>query len=726
MNRLKYLLAIACMACACTAPETAFSESDALLSPDGMLRLSFSVKDGIPMYALQRDGKDVVLPSRLGFEMRGTVKSEKIDIQADRISKTDALPGYMMDRGFELLDSSRDSLDETWEPVWGEESSIRNHYNELLVRLRQKESGRRMDVRFRLFDDGLGFRYEFPGGQPLVYFVIKEELTEFAMAGDHLSWWIPGDYDTQEYEYGECRLSEISSRFSEQVCGNSSQTLFSTSGVQTALQMKTDDGLYINIHEAALVDYPCMHLLVDGKTGTLRAFLTPDAQGWKGYMQTPCTTPWRTVQVAESAEKQLASRLVLNLNEPCAYEDVSWIKPVKYMGVWWEMIAGKGSWSYTDVPSVNLDSFDYSTATPNGRHSANNANVRRYIDFAAANGFDALLVEGWNIGWEDWANCSKDYVFDFVTPYPDFDIKALNEYARSKGIKLMMHHETSSSVRNYERHLEAAYSLMDKYGYNAVKSGYVGDILPRGEHHYGQWMVGHYLYAVTEAAKHRIMVNAHEAVRPTGLCRTYPNLIGNESARGTEYQAFGGTSPKHVTILPFTRLNGGPMDFTPGIFEQNLKEWCGNDSHVNATIANQLGLYLTMYSPLQMAADTPEHYSRFMDAFQFIKDVAVDWSESRYLFAEPGDYIIVARKAKKDGQWFCGGVTDEQAREFDIPLDFLGPGRFEARVYADADDAHYLTNPQAYTITSEPVDASERLHIKMAPGGGFGISFRKL
>lgn len=726
MNRLKYLLAVACMACACTAPETAFSESEALLSPDGMLRLSFSVKDGIPMYALQRDGKDVVLPSRLGFEMRGTVKSEKIDIQADRISKTDALPGYMMDRGFELLDSSRDSLDETWEPVWGEESSIRNHYNELLVRLRQKESGRRMDVRFRLFDDGLGFRYEFPDGQPLVYFVIKEELTEFAMAGDHLSWWIPGDYDTQEYEYGECRLSEISSRFSEQVCGNSSQTLFSTSGVQTSLQMKTDDGLYINIHEAALVDYPCMHLLVDGKTGTLRAFLTPDAQGWKGYMQTPCTTPWRTVQVADSAEKQLASRLVLNLNEPCAYEDVSWIKPVKYMGVWWEMIAGKGSWSYTDVPSVKLDSFDYSTATPNGRHSANNANVRRYIDFAAANGFDALLVEGWNIGWEDWANCSKDYVFDFVTPYPDFDIKALNEYARSKGIKLMMHHETSSSVRNYERHLEAAYSLMDKYGYNAVKSGYVGDILPRGEHHYGQWMVGHYLYAVTEAAKHRIMVNAHEAVRPTGLCRTYPNLIGNESARGTEYQAFGGTSPKHVTILPFTRLNGGPMDFTPGIFEQNLKEWCGNDSHVNATIANQLGLYLTMYSPLQMAADTPEHYSRFMDAFQFIKDVAVDWSESRYLFAEPGDYIIVARKAKKDGQWFCGGVTDEQAREFDIPLDFLGPGRFEARVYADADDAHYLTNPQAYTITSEPVDASERLHIKMAPGGGFGISFRKL
>lgn len=726
MKRLKYLLAAVCLAGACTAPKTTFIENEALDSPDGTLHLSFSVDDGIPMYALQKDGKDVVLPSRLGFEMRGTVKAEKIDITGDDIAKTDALPCYFMDRDFELLESSRDSLDETWEPVWGEESSIRNHYNELLVRLQQKDSGRRMDVRFRLFDDGLGFRYEFPDGQPMVYFVIKEELTEFAMAGDHMSWWIPGDYDTQEYEYGECRLSEISSRFKKQVCGNSSQTLFSTSGVQTSLQMKTDEGLYINIHEAALVDYPCMHLLVDGRTHKLRSFLTPDAQGWKGYMQTPCTTPWRTVQVAESAEKQLASRLVLNLNEPCAYDDVSWIKPVKYMGVWWEMIAGKGSWSYTDVPSVKLDSFDYAAATPNGRHSANNANVRRYIDFAAENGFDALLVEGWNIGWEDWANCSKDYVFDFVTPYPDFDIKALNNYAHSKGISLIMHHETSSSVRNYERHLEAAYSLMDKYGYNSVKSGYVGDILPRGEHHYGQWMVNHYLYAVTEAAKHHIMVNAHEAVRPTGLCRTYPNLIGNESARGTEYQAFGGTTPKHVTILPFTRLNGGPMDFTPGIFEQNLKEWCGNDSHVNATIANQLGLYLTMYSPLQMAADTPEHYARFMDAFQFIKDVAVDWSESRYLFAEPGDYIIVARKAKKDGQWFCGGVTDEQAREFDIPLDFLGYGRFEATVYADADDAHYLTNPQAYVISRKQVGASDSLHIKMAPGGGFGISFRKL
>ncbi len=698
-----------------------------LKSPDGNLELSFYLdENGTARYALSHKGKDVVLPSLLGFELRGTVKAEDLRIEGEVITKTDRKPAYSLATGFELTDTQQSSFDEVWEPVWGEESQIRNHYNELLVCLRQKDSGRLMNVRFRLFDDGLGFRYEFPDYQPLVYFVIKEELTEFAMAGDHFSWWIPGDYDTQEYEYGECRLSEISSRFKEQVVGNSSQTLFSTSGVQTSLQMKSDDGLYINIHEAALVDYPCMHLLVDGQTHVLRSWLTPDAQGWKGYMQTPCNTPWRTVQVAESAVEQLASRLVLNLNEPCAYDDTSWIHPVKYMGVWWEMIAGYGSWSYTDVPSVKLDSFDYANATPNGRHSANNERVREYIDFASEHGFDALLVEGWNIGWEDWANCSKDFVFDFVTPYPDFDIDALNEYAHSKGIELIMHHETSSSVRNYERHMDAAYSLMNKYGYSSVKSGYVGDILPRGEYHYGQWMVNHYLYAVKKAADYKIMVNAHEAVRPTGLCRTYPNLIGNESARGTEYQAFGGTSPKHVTILPFTRLNGGPMDFTPGIFEQNLKEWCGNDSHVNATIANQLGLYLTMYSPLQMAADTPEHYSQFMDAFQFIKDVAVDWSESRYLLAEPGDYIVVARKSKDKGQWFCGGVTDENAREVEISLDFLGSGKFTAQIYTDAPDAHYLTNPQAYTVSSRKVTAKDKLKIRMAPGGGFAISFKSI
>ena len=699
-----------------------------LQSPDGKMKMEFLLTaDGTPQYSLSYDGVQVVLPSALGFELRGTVKASKLTF-GDKVGKVDERAPYSLHDGFELTGTSTDTFEESWRPVWGEESVISNHYNELLVNLTQKETGNKMDIRFRLYDDGLGFRYEFPGMQPLNYFVIKEELTNFAMADDCTAWWIPGDFDTQEYEYTESRLSEISKYLEAAVCGNSSQTLFSMSGVQTSLLMRTDEGLYVSIHEAALVDYPCMHLNVNEKTHTLTSFLTPDAQGWKGYMQTPCHTPWRTVQVTDSATKMLASRLVLNLNEPCAYDDTSWIHPVKYMGVWWEMISNAGSWSYTDdYPSVKLGVTDYSSAKPNGRHSANNANVRRYIDFASANGFDALLIEGWNIGWEDWAGNSKDAVFDFLTPYPDFDIEALNDYAHSKGIKLIMHHESSSSVRNYERHMEKAYQLMNKYGYDAVKSGYVGDILPRGEYHYGQWMVNHYLYAVTEAAKHHIMVNAHEAVRPTGLCRTYPNLIGNESARGTEYQAFGGTQPMHVTILPFTRLNGGPMDFTPGIFEMNLSSFADNSSYVNATIANQLGLYVTMYSPLQMAADLPQHYEQHMDAFQFIKDVAVDWSESRYLMAEPGDYIVIARKAKGTGQWFLGGVVDEQKRDFDIPLSFLDEGvSYEATLYRDAEDAHYETNPQAYVIEKITVSADDNLKVTAAPGGGFAVSFKQL
>lgn len=719
----RILFAIAVLLTVCAPKGECFQK---VTSPDGNLELEFILDNGVPMYSLSHKGTMVVLPSRLGFDMRGTVKAEQLDYDGTVITKSDRKPGFMMDRDFVALMVTEDSVDEFWEPVWGEESRIRNHYNELYVHLLQKDSGRMMGIRFRVFDDGVGFRYEFPDNQPLVYFVINEELTEFAMADDCTAWWIPGDFDTQEYEYSKTRLSEIGEHFNDKMRDNSSQTPFSTWGVQTSLQMKTPAGLYVNIHEAALVDYPCMHLLVDGDRHSLRAYLTPDAQGYKGNLQTPAKTPWRTIQVTETAEEQLASRLVLNLNEPCALDDVSWIHPVKYMGVWWEMIAGAGTWSYTDVPSVKLEDFDYASAVPNGKHSANNERVKYYIDFAAENGFDALLVEGWNIGWEDWANCDKDYVFDFKTPYPDFDIEALNNYAHDKGIRLVMHHETSSSVRNYERHMEEAYSLMNKYGYDAVKSGYVGDILPQGQYHYSQWMVNHYLYAVKEAAKHHIMVNAHEAVRPTGLCRTYPNLIGNESAMGTEYQAFGGIRPGHTAILPFTRLNGGPMDYTPGIFEPNLKEWCGNDSHVNSTICGQLGLYLTMYSPLQMAADTPEHYSRFMDAFQFIKDVAVDWSESRYLYAEPMDYVVVARKAKDSGQWFCGGITDEEAREFDIPLDFLGEGKFEATIYADAKDADYLDNPQAYTIRKVKVSSKNKIHVKMAPGGGFAISFKNL
>ena len=730
MNKLVTGLCAAALLIGCTnGKNSQITDITTLSSPDGKLEMSFHLTgDGTPEYTLDYDGRPVILSSGMGFELRGVLKAQKIDYNADgTVSKSDWKPCESLHDGFAVESVERSSHDETWSPVWGEEDSIRNHYNELAVNLVQASTERRLVIRFRLFNDGLGFRYEFPSQKNLNYFVIKEELTQFAMTADHTAWWIPGDYDTQEYNYTQCRLSEISKHFKEALTGNDSQTPFSINGVQTSLQLRTDEGLYINIHEAALVNYPCMHLDLDPATLTFTSHLTPDAQGWKGRMQTPCKTPWRTIQVAPSATAQLASRMILNLNEPCALEDVSWIHPVKYVGVWWEMISGKGSWNYTDdFSSVKLGETDYSRSTPNGRHSANNANVRRYIDFAAEHGFDEVLVEGWNEGWEDWANCNKDYVFDFITPYPDFDIKALNDYAHSKGVKLLMHHETSASARNYERHMEQAYQLMNRYGYDAVKSGYVGDILPLGEHHYSQWLINHYLYAVTEAARHHIMVNAHEAVRPTGLCRTYPNLVGNESARGTEYQAFGGTPPSHVTVLPFTRLNGGPMDFTPGIFVMDLASATGgrNTSWVNATIANQLGLYVTMYSPLQMAADYPEHYEQFMDAFQFIKDVEVDWRRSEYLLAEPGDYIVTARQGKKSGRWFMGGVNDENARTLSVPLSFLENGKtYEATIYADASDAHYRNNPQAYTITGRTVTSSDSLEIFMAPGGGFAVSF---
>ena len=730
MNKLVTGLCTAAVLIGCTNGENSqITDINTLSSPDGKLEMSFHLTgDGTPEYTLDYDGRPVILSSGMGFELRGVLKAQKIDYNADgTVSKSDWKPCESLHDGFTVESVERSSHDETWAPVWGEEDSIRNNYNELTVNLVQASTERRLVIRFRLFNDGLGFRYEFPSQKNLNYFVIKEELTQFAMTADHTAWWIPGDYDTQEYNYTQCRLSEISKHFKEALTGNDSQTPFSINGVQTSLQLRTDEGLYINIHEAALVNYPCMHLDLDPATLTFTSHLTPDAQGWKGRMQTPCKTPWRTIQVAPSATAQLASRMILNLNEPCALEDVSWIHPVKYVGVWWEMISGKGSWNYTDdFSSVKLGETDYSRSTPNGRHSANNANVRRYIDFAAEHGFDEVLVEGWNEGWEDWANCNKDYVFDFITPYPDFDIKALNDYAHSKGVKLLMHHETSASARNYERHMEQAYQLMNRYGYDAVKSGYVGDILPLGEHHYSQWLINHYLYAVTEAARHHIMVNAHEAVRPTGLCRTYPNLVGNESARGTEYQAFGGTPPSHVTVLPFTRLNGGPMDFTPGIFVMDLASATGgrNTSWVNATIANQLGLYVTMYSPLQMAADYPEHYEQFMDAFQFIKDVEVDWRRSEYLLAEPGDYIVTARQGKKSGRWFMGGVNDENARTLSVPLSFLENGKtYEATIYADASDAHYRNNPQAYTITGRTVTSSDSLELFMAPGGGFAVSF---
>lgn len=694
-----------------------------LQSPDGNLQMRFSLDgEGRPTYELTYKQQPVILPSRLGFELRG---SDNKEFGAEIVHSVGA-PVSLYD-GFEELGHRVDTFDEEWTPVWGEQATIRNHYNELLVELRQKDSERLMNIRFRLYDDGLGLRYEWPEQRALTYFTIREELTEFAMSGDHTAWWIPGDYDTQEYDYTESRLSQIRNLMAAAIVPNSSQTTFSPTGVQTALQLKSDEGLYINLHEAALVDFAAMHLDLDEERMLFRAHLTPDARGDKGWLQTPCRSPWRTVTVSDDARAILASNLTLNLNDPCVLEDTSWIRPVKYVGVWWEMITGRSDWAYTrDVPTVRLGETDYAACKPSGRHAANNDNVKRYIDFAAEHGFDQVLVEGWNVGWEDWFGKTKDYVFDFVTPYPDFDIAALNDYAHKKGVRLMMHHETSGSTRNYERHMEAAYSLMNRYGYNAVKSGYVGDMLPRGEHHYGQWCNNHYLYAVQRAAEHHIMVNAHEAVRPTGLCRTYPNLIGNESARGTEYQSFGGTKAHHVTILPFTRLKGGPMDYTPGIFEMEIaKINPDNNSHVNATICNQLALYVTLYSPLQMAADLPEHYERFMDAFQFIKDVAVDWRESRYLEAEPGDYVTVARCAKESGQWFLGSVAGEEGHLSTVPLDFLTPGEtYVARIYADAPDAHYRTNPQAYTIREVRCTSKSVLKQQVAPGGGYAVSFR--
>ena len=683
------------------------AKAESITSPDGQLKLNFSVNmQGEPVYELSYKGKEVIKPSKLGLELKND-------------------PGLM--NGFTLADIKTSAFDETWEPVWGEVKSIRNHYNEMAVTLNQKAQDRNLIICFRLYNDGLGFRYEFPDQPNLDYFVIKEEKTQFAMAGDHTAFWLPGDYDTQEYSTVTSKLSEIRGLMNEAITPNSSQTPFSPTGVQTALMMKTDDGLYINLHEAALVDYSCMSLDLDDKNMIFESHLTPDALGDKGYMQTPAKSPWRTIIVSDDARDILASKMTLNLNEPCVYEDTSWIKPTKYIGVWWEMITGKSTWAYTDLPHVKLDLVDYSRLTPNGRHAANTEHVKEYIDFAAEHGFDAVLVEGWNIGWEDWIGKSKDYVFDFITPYPDFDVEEIERYAKSKGVKMIMHHETSGSVRNYERHMEKAYQFMNDHGYDAVKSGYVGDIIPRGEHHYGQWMVNHYLYALTEAAKHKIMVNAHEAVRPTGLSRTYPNLIGNESARGTEYESFGGNNPDHTTILPFTRLIGGPMDYTPGIFETDISKLNpDNHSYVRSTLARQLALYVTMYSPLQMAADLPENYNRFLDAFQFIKDVPVDWDDSRYLEAEPGDYITVARREKGGNNWYVGSTVDENGHTARFSLDFLEPGKkYIATIYADAPDAHYKDNPQAYTICKYIVTNKTRIVQPCAPGGGFAMSIEE-
>lgn len=681
-------------------------QAQEISSPDKNLSLKFELNaSGTPTYQLKYKKKDVIKTSKLGIE-------------------TKDVPSFLT--GFTVVKTEQATADESWNPVWGEQKTIRNHYNELLVTLSQKaEKDRFIRLRFRLFDDGLGFRYEFPEQDNLNYFIIKEERTEFAMAGDHKAFWLPGDYDTQEYSTVTSKLSEIRGLMKSAVTPNSSQTPFSDTGVQTPLMLKSNDGLYINLHEAALVDYSTMSLELNDKTMVFESHLTPDAIGDKGYLQAPTQTPWRTVIVSDKAGDILSSKLVLNLNEPTKYKDVSWIKPVKYVGVWWEMITGKSTWAYTDE-KIQFGVTDYKKTKPNGKHGANTAHVKEYIDFASKHGFDAVLVEGWNEGWEDWFGKTKDYVFDFVTPYPDFDVKELQRYATEKGVKMMMHHETSGSVRNYERHLDTAYKFMVEHGYNSVKSGYVGNMIPRGEYHYGQWLNNHYLYAIKKAADYKIMVNAHEAVRPTGLNRTYPNLIGNESARGTEYESFGGNNPDHTTILPFTRLVGGPMDYTPGIFQTKISAYNpDNNSYVHTTLTKQLALYVTMYSPLQMAADFPETYNKFMDAFQFIKDVAVDWDESYVLEAEPGDFITMARKAKGKDEWYIGGITDENARTSTVTFKYLPKGKsFTATIYADGKDASFDKNPQSYTIRKMKVNAKTVIKQQMAPGGGFAISVK--
>ena len=716
----KFLLAIMAGA---SLSVTARAEAIKMASPDGELVLSFDLlKGGVPSYSVDFKGKQVVAPSRLGLTL--DYESGRNDFTKAAAKATgDAL---QLSRGFEVTATETASFDETWKPVWGEESEIRNNYNELAVKLTQPEFDRFMVVRFRVYDDGVGFRYEFPAQPNLNYFTIREEDSEFAMTGNHTAWWIPGDYDTQEYLYTRSRLKDIRKEMPaavKQSENQASSTTFSPTAVQTSLQLKTDDGVYLNIHEAACIDYSTMHLNLNDTTLVFKSWLTPDNNGKKGFLQTPQNSPWRTVMVTDDPREILASRLILNLNEPTKYEDTSWIKPVKYMGVWWEMITGKGSWAYTDdVYSVKLGQTDYSKVKPNGHHPANNENVKRYIDFAAEHGFDQLLIEGWNEGWEDWFGQSKDYVFDFVTPYPDFDIDELNRYAHEKGIKLMMHHETSGSTRNYERHLPDAYRLMNEKGYNSVKSGYVGPVFPRGEHHYSQWLNNHYLYCVTEAAKHKIMVNAHEATRPTGLCRTYPNLIGNESGRGTEYWAMGGNSPSHTSILPFTRLQGGPMDYTPGLFEMDIQSFSPSNGspRIKSTIPGQLALYVTLYSPLQMASDLPENYAKHMDAFQFIKDVPVEWERSVYLEAEPMEYVTIARKDKNSDSWFVGSTTGDDARDSRVDLSFLAPGRkYTATIYADDP-----SGKQPYKISTKKVNSKTKLSLRALSGGGYAITIR--
>lgn len=672
-------------------------------SPNRELTLTFKTADSIPSYSLKYKEREIIHDSKLGLEIQNAPD---------------------LTSGFVETQYETSTNDGTWEPVWGETKEIRNHYNELLVTLNQQETQRIIRIRFRLFDDGLGFRYEFPAQPNLTYFTIKEEKTTFDLGKDYKAFWIPGDYDTNEYSYNTTLLSDIRERMPEAIEYIPAQTPIQQLAVQTPLMLKGADSTYINIHEAALIDYPAMNLEIDDQKFTLTSHLVPNAIGQKGSMQTPAQTPWRTILVSDDARKILASKTILNLNEPNKLENSSWIKPMKYIGVWWEMFVPRGStWNYSDSTNVKIGSTDFKTLPPNHKHGANTENVKRYIDFAAKHGFDGVLVEGWNIGWEDWFGRMKENVFDFITPYPNFDIEELQKYAKEKGVKLIMHHETSGSVSNYERRMDEAYRFMKENGYDAVKSGYVGSIIPYGEHHYGQQMVNHYLRAIQKGADYEIMINAHEPVRPTGLHRTYPNYLASESARGTEYEALGNIAPDHQTILPFTRLIGGPMDYTPGIFQTDLSYYDPTiKNRVNTTLAKQLALYITLYSPLQMAADLPENYERFPDAFQFIKDVAVDWDDTQILEAEPGDYITIARKAKNSDDWFIGSITDENRRTSSIDFSFLDPDReYLATLYADGNEADFETNPQSYSIKRFLVNNRSHLTQTMGRSGGYAI-----
>ena len=685
---------------------TSLLPAQTIQSPDGRLALEFSIVDSVPQYQLNFAGKAVIRPSKLGLTLANA-------------------PSFT--GGFALKDQQTATKNESWNPVMGEQKTIHNHFNELAITLLQPAHQRQILIRFRLYNDGLGFRYEFPQQKNLNYFVIKEEESQFALNGDQKSWWIAGDYDTEEYSYTTSQLSEIPALFDKSYDGNASQTIIPM-GLQTPLMLKSADGVYTNIHEAALIGYAAMNLELDPKNFTLKSHLTPDAQGNKGYIQTPFNTPWRTIVVSDKAENILASKLILNLNEPSSLASTDWIKPVKYVGVWWQMFCpGQGSWNYADIDNVHLGITDYKKLTPNKTHAANNTNVKKYIDFAAKHGFDGVLVEGWNEGWEDWFGKSKEYVFDFVTPYPDFDVKMLTDYARSKGVRIIMHHETSSAATNYERWLDTAFRFMVNHGYNAVKTGYVGNIIPRGEHHYSQWMINHYNRVIQKAAGYRIMVNSHESVHPTGLHRTWPNAIAAEAARGTEFETFGGNNPDHTTILPFTRLMGGPMDYTPGIFQTKLDYYQPGDTrYVKTTLVKQLALYVTMYSPLQMAADIIDNYDRFPDAFQFIKDVAVDWDDSKILSAEPGDFITIARKAKGKEEWYVGGITDENPRKLPIDFSFLdSEDYYVATIYEDGKTAHYISNPQQYNIYQLLVNKKSKLTQQLAASGGVAISLKK-